>query len=83
MKDIELKSRLKAHAEVLRQSVSAPFGLEKIIEESKVPIAIENYLKNHPEIKKIVLCLDNDAAGRNATKALKTVLQNEYEIFAD
>ena len=38
-------------------------------------------MKNHPEIKKIVLCLDNDAAGRNATKALKTVLQNEYEIL--
>lgn len=36
MKDIELKSRLKAHAEVLRQSVSAPFGLEKIIEETEI-----------------------------------------------
>ena len=62
-------------------SLAGVYQPAKIIEESKVPIAIENYLKNHPEVKKIVLCLDNDAAGRNATKALKTVLQNEYEIL--
>jgi hypothetical protein len=51
------------------------------IAESKVPIAIQNYLEKHPEIIKIYLCLDNDIAGRNATKALQMVLPNKYEII--
>lgn len=51
------------------------------IENSKIPLAIQNYLKKHTEIKKIYLCLDNDKAGRNATKALKIVLPNHYEII--
>lgn len=51
------------------------------ISESKVPIAIQNYLEKHPEITKIYLCLDNDEAGRNATKALQIVLPNKYEII--
>ena len=51
------------------------------IEDSKVPIAIQNYLQKHPEIKKIYLCLDSDAAGRNATKALQIVLPKKYEII--
>lgn len=51
------------------------------ISDSKVPIAIQNYLEKHLEIKKIYLCLDNDLAGRNATKALKLVLPKKYEII--
>ncbi len=51
------------------------------IEDSKVPIAIQNYLQKHPEIRKIYLCLDNDKAGRNATKALQTILSDRYEII--
>lgn len=51
------------------------------MEDSKVPIAIQNYLKKHPEIKKIYLCLDNDIAGRNATKALQIVLPEQYEVI--
>ncbi len=53
----------------------------KIIEQSKVPLAIEKYLKNHQEIKKIILCLDNDTAGRNESKALQIVLPKQYEIL--
>lgn len=51
------------------------------IEDSKVPIAIQNYLQKHPEITKIYLCLDNDEAGRNASKALQIVLPKKYEII--
>ena len=50
------------------------------LSESKMPICLENYLKKHPEITKIHLCLDNDEAGRNATKALQTILKDKYEI---
>ena len=62
-------------------SLAGVYQPAKVIEESKVPIAIKKYLDKHPEIKKIVLCLDNDEAGRNATKALQTVLSNKYEII--
>lgn len=62
-------------------SLAGVYQPAKIIEQSKVPITIQNYLKKHSEVKKIVLCLDNDEAGRNATKALKIVLSDKYEIL--
>lgn len=49
--------------------------------KSKIPKAIENYLKNNQQIEKIVLCFDNDEAGRNATKALKMLLENKYKVI--
>lgn len=62
-------------------SLAGVYQPSKNIEQSKVPLVIENYLKNHQEIKKIILCLDNDTAGRNASKALQTVLPKQYEIL--
>lgn len=62
-------------------SLAGVYQPAKVIEQSKVPITIKKYLDKHPEIKKIVLCLDNDEAGRNATKALQTVLSDKYEII--
>jgi hypothetical protein len=35
---------------------------------------VERYLNDHPEIKKTVLCLNNDIAGRNRTEALASEL---------
>lgn len=54
------------------------------IEQSKVPKTIQNFLENNKNIKNIVLHLDNDIAGRNATKALIIVLDkyNVYDIPA-
>ncbi len=45
----------------------------------KTPIFEEKYKKQ--EIMKIYLCLDNDEAGRNASKALKFVMSDKYEII--
>lgn len=53
----------------------------KKIENSKVPIAVENYLINNPNIEHIVIHFDNDIAGRNATKALIIALNNRYNIY--
>lgn len=52
------------------------------IEESAVPLALTQYLRDHPEIKTIILRLDNDRAGRLAAKALMTVLPKDYTIDA-
>ena len=46
------------------------------------PLALKRYLSDHPEIKKVQLCLDNDMGGRMATEALKDILQKEYGITA-
>ena len=50
------------------------------IEQSKVPIALKNYLKTNNKIQNIVLHLDNDIAGRNATKSLIIAL-NKYNVY--
>ena len=54
------------------------------IEQSKVPIAIQNYLNNYQEVQDIVLHFDNDRAGRQATKAMIIALSkyNVYDIPA-
>ena len=62
-------------------SLAGVYQPAKVLEESKVPITIKHYLEKHPEITKIYLCLDNDEAGRNATKAIKTVISDKYEVI--
>lgn len=46
----------------------------KEIERSKVPAALTRFLKEHSDVKEIVLHLDNDRTGRLATKAIQTVV---------
>ena len=61
-------------------SLSGVYQPAKILEQSKIPVVLENYLKNNSKIRKIILHLDSDLAGRNATTALQFVLKNKYEI---
>ncbi len=53
------------------------------IEDSTTPAALVQYLKSRPQIKKIVLHLDNDNTGRKATEALKIILPDSYEVSDD
>ncbi len=64
-------------------SLAGVYSPKVVIEESKVPAAIKNLLSKDKTIKRIVLHLDNDIAGRKATKALQTILKNEYEVVDD
>lgn len=50
------------------------------IEQSKVPIALQNYLNKYKDVQDIVLHFDNDRAGRQATKAFIIALNN-YNIY--
>lgn len=61
-------------------SLAGVYQPAKILEQSKIPTVIKNYLDKHPEITQINLCLDSDGAGRNATKAIQTVMSDKYEI---
>ena len=50
---------------------------------SKIPIALTTFLSANPQIKTIVLHLDNDKVGRLCTATLKELLQKDYKIVDD
>lgn len=50
------------------------------LKNSLFPLALKQFLSEHPEIKKIHLRLDNDYAGRIATEALKHFLSERYDV---
>lgn len=62
-------------------SLAGVYSPKKDIESSKVPIALDNFLSKHQETEKIFLHLDNDIAGRNATKAMQFLLSDKYEVI--
>lgn len=43
-------------------------------------LGLERYLKDNPNIKNVVLCLDNDEAGRNATVRIREKLSGQYNL---
>ena len=47
---------------------------------TKVPVALDNMLKNHPEVDTIALHLDNDKAGRGASRSITEQLSDKYKI---
>lgn len=63
-------------------SLAGVYQPREKIEESAVPLALTQYLADHPEIKAIILRLDNDRAGRMAAKALMATLPKDYTIDA-
>ncbi len=62
-------------------SLSGVYQPKEKIEDSKVPVALERYLSANPNINKIYLHLDNDKAGRLATKALQTILPKHIKVI--
>ena len=61
-------------------SLAGVYQPAKEMEKSKVPAALTRFLKEHPDIRNIVLHLDNDRTGRLAAEALQTVLPERYQI---
>ncbi|MGC4019976.1 MAG: DUF3991 and TOPRIM domain-containing protein [Muricomes sp.] len=59
-------------------SLAGVYQPAKEIERSKIPAALTRFLKEHTEVREVVLHLDNDRAGRFATKAIQTVLPKQY-----
>lgn len=64
-------------------SLAGVYSPKKNMEESKIPVTIRKLFEEDKSIKRIVLHLDNDIAGRKATKALQTLLSDEYEVVDD
>lgn len=60
-------------------SLAGVYQPAKEIECSKVPAALAQFLKEYREIEEVELHLDNDRAGRLASKAIQTVLPKQYQ----
>ena len=61
-------------------SLAGVYRPRKELTESSMPLALTQYLKDHPGITKIVLRLDNDYAGRMAAQALTAMLSDQYDV---
>ena len=48
----------------------------------RLPLALMQYLEDYPEIRFIVLRLDNDFAGRRAASMLQSNLAGAYQVQA-
>ena len=64
-------------------SLSGVYQPKKEMKDSKIPIALTTFLSANPQIKTIVLHLDNDKIGRLCTATLKELLQKDYKIVDD
>lgn len=64
-------------------SLAGVYSPSKNIEDSKAPSTLTAYLDHYKDIKKIVLHLDNDAAGISSARAIKIALSPFYEVIND
>lgn len=62
-------------------SLAGVYKPKQNTEESTLPAALLQFLKDHPHIEGISLHLDNDAAGRLAAEAIHNTLCNTYTVF--
>ena len=73
--------------ERLSWAIEAATGIENVKLTyqvlKKLPDALEEFLKNHPEIKEIEICTDNDFAGRWAKEQMKKHYEGTYQIICN
>ncbi len=62
-------------------SLAGVYKPRKALQESSLPLALSQYLEDHPGIQRIVLRLDQDYAGREASHALQELLKDRYTIL--
>ena len=48
--------------------------------EIKTPVALVEFLRQHPDVDTIQLCMDNDEPGRNAALAIARNLGGKYKV---
>lgn len=61
-------------------SLAGVYSANKKTGVGKVPAALENYLKDHPNTTRIAIHFDNDRSGREAATALINKLKNDYKV---
>lgn len=58
--------------------IAAPAGKEK---RWSKPVALEQFLKDHPWIEELEICVNNDAPGRGACKKISEYYKDRYRII--
>lgn len=76
-----LKMKGKNWQEYNLLSLAGVYMPKDKIENSKVPVALERYINANPNINTIYLHLDNDKAGKFASKALQTILPKSIKVI--
>ncbi|MBQ3182182.1 MAG: toprim domain-containing protein [Clostridia bacterium] len=61
-------------------SLAGVYKPKRETEENMLPLALGQFLMDHPEVKNINLRLDNDFAGRRAMNAIYKLLTNKYNV---
>jgi len=62
-------------------SLSGVYLPKEKIEDSTMPLALAQFLTDNPKLESVFLLLDNDNAGRSATRALQAILAGRYEVM--
>ena len=62
-------------------SLAGVYQPQTNIEESKLPLVLNYYLNQHPNINEIHLHFDNDRVGRGAALALSYLLNKKYIVY--
>lgn len=63
-------------------SLAGVYQPKKEAAKTRLPAALKQYLSDHPEIRVIVLRLDNDRAGRMAAEGIRAALPETYTVAA-
>ena len=61
-------------------SLAGVYKPRKRIEDSTLPAALGQYLSDHPQIRKVILRLDNDTAGHLAAQTIQALLRRDYDL---
>ena len=61
-------------------SLAGVYKPSNALKESSYPLALKQFFEDHQNIEHVVLRLDNDIAGKEATVALKELLVKEYGV---
>ena len=61
-------------------SLAGVYKPKENLRESSLPLTLNRYLTEYPNIKRITLRLDNDKAGGYMTRALVALLSDKYEV---
>lgn len=62
-------------------SMSGIYAAQHNLEETKLPVCLEEFFRVHPDVDTLYVHFDNDAAGITAGKALKLILPEKKVVF--
>lgn len=77
---IELMSYLTLYKELANEN---EFDHHTLSLGGLAPVALEQYLKDNPNINGIVICLNNDEKGIDAAKNISQEYQNKYRVIIE